>query len=143
VRDSTLARASSLPDSGRAVARSGIHISRHCGTAVVADLGKGAIDAGRDECVEEKGMLSLEGGIVEFRHELARRALRSANCRRHGGSLAPGKVVPCCGGRPMRARVRLPTTRAAADVAALLKFRGALEKKMRGPARREKAQPHF
>src|SRR5258708_11642624 len=77
VRDSTLARASRLPDSARVVLDAVSVFPRHAETAVVADLVKGAIDAGLDECVE-KGMLSLEGGIVQFRHELARRAIEAS-----------------------------------------------------------------
>ena len=50
---------------------------RRAETAIVADLVKGAIDRGLDECVE-KGMLSLEGALVQFRHELARRAIEAS-----------------------------------------------------------------
>ena len=49
---------------------------RRAETAIVADVVKGSIDAGLDECVK-KGMLSLEGGLVHYRHELARRALKA------------------------------------------------------------------
>ena len=61
VRDSTLARASRLSDSARVVLEAVSLFPRHAETAVVADLVKGGIDAGLDDCVE-KGMLSLEGG---------------------------------------------------------------------------------
>src|SRR5262249_41815969 len=67
VRDSTLARASRLRDPARAVLDAVSLFPRHAETAVVADLVKGAIDKGLDECVE-KGMLSLEGALVHFRH---------------------------------------------------------------------------
>jgi DNA-binding CsgD family transcriptional regulator len=83
VRDSTLARAARLCDSARRVLDAVSLFPRHAETAVVADLVKGgAIDAGLDECVE-KGMLSVDGGQVQFRHELARRAVEA--------SIAPGR----------------------------------------------------
>jgi len=52
----------------------------------VADLVKGVIDAGLDECVE-KGMLTLDGGIVQFRHELARRAIEASIAPAHPAKL--------------------------------------------------------
>jgi DNA-binding CsgD family transcriptional regulator/tetratricopeptide (TPR) repeat protein len=77
VRDSTLARASRLCESARVVLEAVSLFPRHAETDVVADLVKGLIDTGLDDCVE-KGMLSLEGGLVEFRHELARRAIEAS-----------------------------------------------------------------
>jgi DNA-binding CsgD family transcriptional regulator len=78
VRDSTLARASRLCESARRVLDAVSLFPRHAETAVVADLVKGgAIDSGLDECVE-KGMLSVDGGRVQFRHELARRAIEDS-----------------------------------------------------------------
>ena len=62
VRDSTLARASRLCESARVVLEAVSLFPRHAETAVVADLVKGGIDTGLDDCVE-KGMLSLEGGV--------------------------------------------------------------------------------
>jgi DNA-binding CsgD family transcriptional regulator/tetratricopeptide (TPR) repeat protein len=77
VRDSTLARASRLSDAGRIVLEAVSIFPRRAETALIADLVKNAIDVGLDECVE-KGMLSLEGGIARFRHELARRAIEGS-----------------------------------------------------------------
>src|ERR1700730_11754073 len=118
VRDSTLARASRLPDIARVVLDAVSIFPRHAETAVVADLVRGAIDAGLDACVE-KGMLSLEGGIVQFRHELARRAIEAsiAPARRRAlhqkviNQVGGGGARGGGGGDPMRARVRLHTTR--------------------------------
>jgi DNA-binding CsgD family transcriptional regulator/tetratricopeptide (TPR) repeat protein len=142
VRDSTLARASRLPDSARAVLDAVSIFPRRAETAVVADLVKGAIDAGLDECVE-KGMLSLEGGIVQFRHELARRAIEA--------SIAPGrrralhqKVVDVLKRRSdARASEIAHHAERASDVAAVLKFahRAAEEAAHAGAAR--EAAAHF
>ncbi len=77
VRDSTLARAARLSDSARVVLDAVSIFPRQAETAVVADLVKGHIDVGLDGCVE-KGMLTLEGGLLRFRHELARRAVEAS-----------------------------------------------------------------
>jgi DNA-binding CsgD family transcriptional regulator len=121
VRDSTLARASRLCESARVVLEAVSLFPRRAETAVVADLVKGVIDTGLDDCVE-KGMLSLEGGLVQFRHELARRAIE--------GSIAPTrrralhqKVVDVLKRRPdARAGEIAHHAERAGDVAALLKF---------------------
>lgn len=121
VRDSTLARASRLCESARVVLEAVSLFPRHAETAVVADLVKGVIDAGLDDCVE-KGMLSLEGGFVQFRHELARRAIE--------GSIAPTrrralhqKVVDVLKRRAdARASEIAHHAERAQDIAALLKF---------------------
>ena len=65
VRDSTLARASRLSDSARVVLEAVSLFPRHAETAVVADLVKGGIDAGLDDCVE-KGMLVARGRLGSF-----------------------------------------------------------------------------
>jgi protein-S-isoprenylcysteine O-methyltransferase Ste14 len=44
---------------------------------LVADLVPVALDPALDECIDT-GMLTLEGGIVRYRHELARRAVESS-----------------------------------------------------------------
>jgi DNA-binding CsgD family transcriptional regulator len=142
VRDSTLARASRLPDAARVVLDAVSIFPRHAETAVVADLVKGAIDAGLDACVE-KGMLSLDGGMLQFRHELARRAIEAsiAPARRRG---LHQKVVDVLKRRSdARASEIAHHAERAADVAALLKFAyRAGEEAARAGAARE-AAAHF
>lgn len=142
VRDSTLARASRLCESARVVLEAVSLFPRHAETAVVADLVKGVIDTGLDDCVE-KGMLSLEGGLVQFRHELARRAIE--------GSIAPTrlralhqKVVDVLKRRAdARASEIAHHAERAGDIASLLKFaRLAGEEAVRAGAPRE-AAAHF
>jgi DNA-binding CsgD family transcriptional regulator/tetratricopeptide (TPR) repeat protein len=142
VRDSTLARASRLCESARVVLEAVSLFPRHAETAVVADLVKGVIDAGLDDCVE-KGMLSLEGALVQFRHELARRAIE--------GSIAPTrrralhqKVVDVLKRRAdARASEIAHHAERAQDIAALLKFaRLAGEEAARAGAPHEAAS-HF
>ena len=142
VRDSTLARASRLPESGRVVLEAVSIFPRRAETAIVADLVKGAIGAGLDACVE-KGMLVLDGGLLQFRHELARRAIE--------GSIAPArrralhqKVVDVLKKRPdARASEIAHHAERAADVEALLKFaQRAGEEAARAGAPREAAS-HF
>src|SRR3984893_18178166 len=142
VRDSTLARASRLPDIARVVLDAVSIFPRHAETAVVADLVKGAIDAGLDVCVE-KGMLSLEGGIVQFRHELARRAIEASSARARRRALHQ-KVVEVLRRRPdARASEIAHHAERAADVDALLKFaHRAGEDAARAGAPREPAA-HF
>jgi DNA-binding CsgD family transcriptional regulator len=142
VRDATLARASRLPKSARAVLDAVSIFPRHAETAVVAELLRGAIDAGLDGCVE-KGMLSLEGGLVQFRHELARRAVEA--------SMAPGrraalhqKVTDVLMRRSdARASEIAHHAERAGDIAALLEFaHRAAEQTSRAGAPRE-AAAHF
>jgi len=142
VRDSTLARASRLPDSARVVLHAVSIFPRHAETAVVADLVKGAIDAGLDECVE-KGMLSLEGGLVQFRHELARRAIEASIAPARRRALHQ-KVVDVLKRRSdARASEIAHHAERAGDVAALLKFaHRAGEEAARAGAARE-AAAHF
>src|SRR5882762_3791194 len=142
VRDSTLARASRLPDIARVVLDAVSIFPRRAETAVVAELVKGAIDAGLDECVE-KGMLSLEGGILQFRHELARRAIEASIAPARRRALHQ-KVVDVLKRRSdARASEIAHHAERAADVAALLKFaHRAGEEAARAGAPRE-AAAHF
>lgn len=142
VRDSTLARASRLPEPARVVLEAVSIFPRRAETAVVADLVKGAIGGGLDICVE-KGMLSLQGGLLQFRHELARRAIES--------SIAPvrlrrlhQRVVDVLKKRSdARAGEVAHHAERAADVTVLLKFaRLAGEGAARAGAPREAAS-HF
>ena len=142
VRDSTLARASRLCGSARIVLEAVSLFPRRAETAVVADLVKGMIEAGLDECVE-KGMLSLEGGLVHFRHELARRAIE--------GSITPTrrralhqKVVDVLKRRAdARASEIAHHAERAGDIPVLLKFaqRAGQEATRAGAAR--EAAAHF
>src|SRR5882672_5138968 len=142
VRDSTLARASRLPDSARVVLDAGSIFPRHAETALVADLVKGAIDAGLDACVD-KGMLALEGGIVQFRHELARRAIEASIAPARRRALHQ-KVVDVLKRRSdARASEIAHHAERAPDVPALLKFAyRAAEEAARAGAPRE-AAAHF
>ncbi|MEA3108729.1 MAG: hypothetical protein QOI88_3334 [Gammaproteobacteria bacterium] len=142
VRDSTLARAARLADPARVVLDAVSIFPRHAETAVVADLVKGAIDVGLDECVE-KGMLSLEGGIVQFRHELARRAIEASIAPARRRALHQ-KVVDVLRRRSdARASEIAHHAERAADVAALLRFaHHAGEEAARAGAPRE-AAAHF
>jgi DNA-binding CsgD family transcriptional regulator/tetratricopeptide (TPR) repeat protein len=81
VRDATLARVARLSAAARRVLQAASIFPRQAETAIVADLIAGAragpLDAALDECIE-KGMLVLDGGVVRFRHELARRAVEQS-----------------------------------------------------------------
>jgi DNA-binding CsgD family transcriptional regulator len=142
VRDSTLARASRLSDAGRAILDAVSIFPRRTETAVVADLVKTAFDAGVDECVE-KGMLSLEGGILHFRHELARRAIEAAIAPARRRALHQ-KVVDVLKRRSdARAGEIAHHAERASDIAALVKFaRRAADEAERAGAPRE-AAAHF
>jgi DNA-binding CsgD family transcriptional regulator/tetratricopeptide (TPR) repeat protein len=121
VRDSTLARASRLSESGRLALEAVSLFPRHAETAVVADLVKSAIDAGLDDCVE-RGMLSLDGGWVQFRHELARRAIEASVAPTRRRAMHQ-KIVDVLKRRPdARASEIAHHAERAADVASLLKF---------------------
>ncbi len=142
VRDSTLARASRLCESARVVLEAVSLFPRHAETAVVADLVKGGIDTGLDDCVE-KGMLSLEGALVQFRHELARRAIEASVPPTRRRALHQ-KVVDVLKRRPdARSSEIAHHAERAGDSAALLKFAQlAGEEAARAGAPREAAS-HF
>ena len=77
VRDATLVRVARLAEPSQRVLEAVSIFPRRAETAIVADLVSGGLDAALDECIE-KGMLTLDGGVVRFRHELARRAVEDA-----------------------------------------------------------------
>jgi len=142
VRDATLARAARLPSEAKIVLEAVSIFPRRADTAIVADLSKGAFDWGLDACVE-RGMLVLNGAILSFRHELARRAIEA--------SIAPSRrrVLHQA---VVNELVRRPTARAgeiahhakrAEDVAAFLKFarRAGDEAALAGAAR--EAASHY
>ena len=142
VRDSTLARASRLCGSARIVLEAVSLFPRRAETAVVADLVKGKIEEGLDECVE-KGMLSLEGGLVHFRHELARRAIEASITPTRRRALHQ-KVVDVLKRRAdARASEIAHHAERAGDIAVLLKFaqRAGQEATRAGAAR--EAAAHF
>jgi DNA-binding CsgD family transcriptional regulator len=142
VRDSTLARASRLCESARTVLEAVSLFPRHAETAVVADLVKGVIDVGLDDCVE-KGMLSLEGGLVEFRHELARRAIEAAIAPTRRRALHQ-KVVDVLKRRSdARASEIAHHAERAGDVAALLKFAQRAGEEAAGAGAPREAAAHF
>jgi predicted ATPase len=139
VRDATLARASRLPPQAWAVLEAVSIFPRRAETAIVADLSKGAFGIGLDACVE-RGMLTLEGATLRFRHELARRAIEAFIAPSRRRALHQAVVNEL---------IRRPTARAseiahhaerAADVTALLKFgRRAGDEAARAGAPREAA----
>lgn len=77
VRDATLARVARLTAPARQVLEAVSIFPRRVETAMVADLVSGGLDSGLDECIE-KSMLTLDGGMVRFRHELARLAVEES-----------------------------------------------------------------
>jgi DNA-binding CsgD family transcriptional regulator/tetratricopeptide (TPR) repeat protein len=83
VRDATLARAARLAPAARAVLEAVSVFPRRAETAIVAEMVELPFEAGVDACVE-RGMLKLEGAMLRFRHELARRAVEA--------SLAPSRL---------------------------------------------------
>lgn len=142
VRDSTLARASRLGTEGRMVLEAVSIFPRRAETALIADLVKKSVDAGLDECVE-KGMLSLEGGVVRFRHELARRAIEGSISLTQRRSLHQRVVNVLKRRSDARAGEIAHHAERAADVPALLQFaQRAGENAARDGAPRE-AAAHF
>jgi DNA-binding CsgD family transcriptional regulator/tetratricopeptide (TPR) repeat protein len=139
VRDATLARASRLSPQALAVLEAVSIFPRRAETAIVADLSKGAFAIGLDACVE-RGMLTLEGATLRFRHELARRAIEAFIAPSRRRALHQAVVNEL---------IRRPTARAseiahhaerATDITALLKFaRRAGDEAARAGAPREAA----
>jgi DNA-binding CsgD family transcriptional regulator/tetratricopeptide (TPR) repeat protein len=121
VRDATLARASRLSPEARTVLEAVSIFPRRAETAIVADLSKSAFGAGLDECVE-RGMLTLEGAILRFRHELARRAIDAAIAPSRRRSLHQNVVNELTRRRTARASEIAHHAERAADLPALLQF---------------------
>jgi DNA-binding CsgD family transcriptional regulator/tetratricopeptide (TPR) repeat protein len=139
VRDATLARFSRLSAQARRLLEAVSIFPRRAETATVSDLVAGELDAALDECID-RGMLTLDGAIVRFRHELARRAVED--------SISPGlrrelhrKVINELRRRPdSRASEVAHHAERAADVAALLEYsRLAADQAARAGAPREAA----
>jgi DNA-binding CsgD family transcriptional regulator len=139
VRDATLARVARLSAPARRLLEAASIFPRQAETAMVAELVADPLDAALDECIE-KGMLALEGGIVRFRHELARRAVEQA--------IAPSQRRPLHQ-KVVKELMRRPDSRAgeiahhaalAGEVAVLLEFsRLAADQAARAGAPREAA----
>lgn len=142
VRDSTLARASRLCDSARLVLDAVSLFPRHAETALVADLVKGAIDSGLDDC-QEKGMLSLEGGLVQFRHELARRAIEACIAPTRRRALHQQVVDILERRADARASEIAHHAERAGDVTALLKFAQRAGEEAAGVGAPREAAAHF
>ena len=76
VRDATLARAARLTPAAREVLEAVSLFPRRAETAIVAEMVERPFGAGVDACIE-RGMLDLDGALLRFRHELARRAVEA------------------------------------------------------------------
>jgi DNA-binding CsgD family transcriptional regulator/tetratricopeptide (TPR) repeat protein len=76
VRDATLARVARLPPAAREVLEAVSVFPRRAETAIVEEMVASPFEAGVDACIE-RGMLNLEGAMLRFKHELARRAVEA------------------------------------------------------------------
>ena len=120
VRDATLARVAHLSAAARGVLSAVSIFPRHADTSLVGDLVDGTLDTALDECID-RGMLVLSGGIVRFRHELARQAVEeslSATQRRKFHAL----VVKELRRRESRVSEVAHHAERADDIPALLEF---------------------
>jgi DNA-binding CsgD family transcriptional regulator len=139
VRDATLARAARLSPEARVVLEAVSIFPRRADTAIVADLSKGAFGRGLDACVE-RGMLALDGAMLRFRHELARRAIEASIAPSRRRALHQAVVDELIGRPTARASEIAHHAERAADLAALLKFaRRAGDEAARAGAPREAA----
>jgi DNA-binding CsgD family transcriptional regulator len=121
VRDATLARVSRLSAAARNILEAVSIFPRRAETAVVAELLATGLDAALDECIE-KGMLWLDGGIVRFRHELARLAIEASVAPTQRRELHRRVVNELRRRRGSRAGEIAHHAERAADVPALLEF---------------------
>jgi len=139
VRDATLARASRLPPEARAVLEAVSIFPRRAETAIVADMVKSSFGTGLDACVE-RGMLTLEGAMLRFRHELARRAIEAFIAPSRRRALHQAVVYELVRRPNARTSEIAHHAERAADVAALLKYaRLAGDEAARAGAPREAA----
>jgi DNA-binding CsgD family transcriptional regulator/tetratricopeptide (TPR) repeat protein len=139
IRDATLARAARLPPAARVVLEAVSIFPRRADTAIVADLSKGAFGRGLDACVE-RGMLALDGAMLRFRHELARRAIEASIAPSRRRALHQAVVDELIGRSTARASEIAHHAERATDFAALLTFaRRAGDEAARAGAPREAA----
>ena len=121
IRDATLARLAHLPAAAQTVLEAASIFPRQAETAILADLLPLPLDAALDECIE-KGMLVLDGGVVRFRHELARRAIEQSIAPAQRQSLHRMVVKELARRSDSRASEVAHHAARAGETAALLKF---------------------
>ena len=139
IRDATLARVARLSDAARTVLMAASIFPRQAETALVADLISVPLDAALDECIE-KGMLTLDGGVVRFRHELARRAVEESIAATQRPSLHRAVVEELKLRKDSRASEIAHHAALAGEIAALIEFSQlAAEQAARASAPREAA----
>jgi DNA-binding CsgD family transcriptional regulator len=139
IRDATLARVARLSGAARAVLEAAAIFPRQAQTALVADLVSVPLDAALDECIEA-GMLVLDGGLVRFRHELARRAVEQSIAPTRRQSLHRKVVKELLLRLDSRASEVAHHAALGADIDALLRFsRLAATEAARAAAPREAA----
>jgi DNA-binding CsgD family transcriptional regulator len=139
IRDATLARVARLSAPAQAVLEAASIFPRQAETALVADLVSVPLDAALDECIE-KGMLALDGGVLRFRHELARRAVEESIAPAQRQSLHRAVVKELKLRPDSRASEIAHHAALAGEIAALIKFSQlAAEQAARAAAPREAA----
>jgi DNA-binding CsgD family transcriptional regulator len=142
VRDFTQARAARMSETACRVLEAVSIFPRHAETPLIADLAEGSIDAGLDECID-RGMLALDGGLLRFRHELARRAIEHSIPATRRRTLHQKAVDLLMRRSDARAGEIAHHAERAGDVKALLKFaQRAGHEAARATAHRESAA-HF
>lgn len=140
VRDATLARAARLPLEARTVLEAVSIFPRRADRKIAAQLVEAGFDAGLDQCAE-RGMLKVDGDMLTFRHELARRAIEEslAPSRRRNLHQKAVELLKAAG-RPSEIAHHAEH---AADIATLITFaRRAGEEAVRAGSPRE-AAAHF
>jgi DNA-binding CsgD family transcriptional regulator len=121
IRDATLARVARLSVAARAILEAASIFPRQAETAIVADLVSVPLDAALDECIE-KGMLALDGGVMRFRHELARRAVQQSIAPAQRQSLHRAVVKELMLRPDSRASEIAHHAALAGEIASLIKF---------------------
>ena len=121
VRDAVWARARRLPPAALEVTRAAAVLGQRCETGVVCEMA-GADPAAIDDCVA-RGMLVSDGATVEFRHELAQRAILEALTPTERSALE-GRALECLLVQPGDVDPNLAAHHAVAakDAAAVLKW---------------------
>lgn len=86
VRDATLARAAQLPVNARRLLQLVSIFPRHANAELVSELVREDFEPALDACAD-KGMLTVDGDNLKFRHEIARRAIQDSLAPAHRRSL--------------------------------------------------------
>ncbi len=142
VRDATLARAARLSADARAVLEAVSIFPRQADRTIVAQLVERGFENGLDGCAE-RGMLRVDGDVLTFRHELARRAIAQSLAPSRRRSLHQKAVQALQSARQSRPSEIAHHAEEAGDIPTLVAFAQRAGEDAVGAGSPREAAAHF